>query len=228
MSVCGDAGQELGPQRIGTGEADLLLAFDMMAAADPDALKTLGAARSTLIANTAVAPAASFQFAASEAGLPDRAAILDRFAGRVATDRSHMIDGTQIARTTCGDTIAINMLMVGYAYQLGQLALSAEAIERAIDLNGVAVDFNTRAFRVGRLVAVDPSFTDALSDDSSTTDDLGDDLDFHAGLVADYQNAAWADRYRRAISRLADAEAAEGVSGLDRRRNPRPLAPDAL
>lgn len=214
----GEAGQELGPQRIGTGEADLLLAFDMMAAADPDALKTLGAARSTLIANSAIAPAASFQFAASEAGLPDRAAILDRFAGRVGAGCSHMIDGTRIAKATCGDTIAINMLMVGYAFQLGRLALSAEAIERAIDLNGVAVDFNTRAFRVGRLVAADPSFTETLTGDSSAVvglgDGLGDGLEFHAGLVAAYQNAAWEDRYRRAISRLADAEAAKGVSGL--------------
>ncbi|MEZ5722161.1 MAG: DUF6537 domain-containing protein [Paracoccaceae bacterium] len=39
-------------------------------------------------------------------------------------------------------------------------------------------------------------------------------LEEHAGLVAAYQNDAWAARYRSAMARLAAAEAATGVSGL--------------
>ncbi len=210
----GEADAELGPQRIGQGEADLMLAFDMMAAADPQALKTLGAGRSVLVGNSAVAPGAAFQFAASEAGLPDRGEIFDRLEGRLGTGRSHLIDGTSIARAACGDTIAINMMMVGYAFQIGQLALSAAAIERAIELNNVAVEFNTRAFRVGRLVAVDPSFQASLTGEALPADAPADGVDFHAGLIADYQDAAWADRYRRAIARLQDAQAARQLSGL--------------
>ena len=210
----GAAGEELGPQRIGTGAANLMLAFDMMAAADPQALKTLSAEHSVLIGNSAVFPGAAFQFAASEAGLPDPGAILDQLVGRVGMGRSHLIDGTEIARASSGDTLAINMVMVGYAYQLGQLALSADAIERAIELNGVAVDFNKRAFRIGRLVAIDPSFTPALIGDEATADHPSDPFAYHAYLITDYQDAAWADRYRRAISRLAAAEPAKGVAGL--------------
>ena len=208
----GAAGAELGPQRIGAGEADLVLAFDMMAAADAQALKTLDPARSTLIGNSAVAPGAAFQFAASEAGLPDGAAILDRLLARTGPGRSHLIDGTRLALAASGDTIAINMMMVGYALQLGAIGLSAEAIERAIELNGVAVEFNRRAFRVGRLSAVDPGFAAGLIGGETGVAALG--LEEHAGLVAAYQNDAWAARYRGAMARLAEAEAARGVTGL--------------
>jgi len=208
-----DADQELGPQRLGAGEADLVLAFDMMAAADPQAMKTLEAGRSILIGNAAVAPGAAFQFAASEAGLPDRTAILDRLAARAGPGQSHMIDGTRIAKAACGDTIAINMMMVGYAFQLGALALSADAIERAIELNGVAVAFNLRAFRVGRLAALDPGFSAEMTGEATQAHGAGDTA-FHAGLVAAYHDARWAERYTRTLARLTDAEARAGVTGL--------------
>ncbi|MCB1338263.1 MAG: 2-oxoacid:acceptor oxidoreductase family protein, partial [Maritimibacter sp.] len=201
----GDPGDELGPQRLGGGEADLMLAFDMMAAADPQALKTLGAGRSTLIGNSAIAPGAAFQFAASETGLPDDALIRDRLIARVGPDNSHLIDGTRLARAACGDTIAINLLVVGYAYQLGQLALSPEAIERAIALNGVAVDFNIRAFRIGRLVAADPGLVAELTEDKTQAQGVALDLDDHAKLVADYQDNAWGQRFLSAIGKLAAA-----------------------
>jgi indolepyruvate ferredoxin oxidoreductase len=55
-----------------------------------------------------------------------------------------------------GDSIATNMMMMGYAYQKGLLPLSAKAIEQAIEVNGVAIKMNTEAFRLGRLAA-DPA-----------------------------------------------------------------------
>ena len=48
-----------------------------------------------------------------------------------------------------GDSIATNLFMLGYALQKGLVPLSRAAIERAIELNGVAVEFNKRAFALG-------------------------------------------------------------------------------
>ena len=62
---------------------------------------------------------------------------------------SAFIDFTKPAETLLGDAIATNMMMMGYAYQKGLLPLSAEAIEQAIEVNGVAVKMNTQAFRLG-------------------------------------------------------------------------------
>ena len=48
-----------------------------------------------------------------------------------------------------GDSIATNMFMLGYAYQKGWVPLAGESLERAIELNGVAVEFNQQALRLG-------------------------------------------------------------------------------
>ncbi len=54
-----------------------------------------------------------------------------------------------------GNTVGANIFLVGYAYQLGAMPLSAASIEEAIELNGEAVDMNKAAFRWGRRAAVD-------------------------------------------------------------------------
>ena len=71
-------------------------------------------------------------------------------AGR---DKAHFIDATRIATALFGQSIAANMFLVGYAYQLGALPLSAAAIEQAIELNGEAVAMNKAAFHWGRRAA---------------------------------------------------------------------------
>ena len=73
-------------------------------------------------------------------------------AGR---DHTHFIDATRIATALFGQSLGANMFLVGYAYQLGALPLSAAAIERAIELNGEAVAMNKAAFHWGRRAAVD-------------------------------------------------------------------------
>ena len=55
-----------------------------------------------------------------------------------------------------GDSIATNMFMLGYALQKGWVPVSGAAVEKAIELNGVAVEFNLKSFVWGRRAAVDP------------------------------------------------------------------------
>src|SRR4029077_879429 len=82
-------------------------------------------------------------------------------AGATGPDNSEFFDATRLATGLFGDSIASNLFMLGYAYQRGGIPLSAEAIERAITLNGVAVEFNQRAFGWGRRAAADPALVDA-------------------------------------------------------------------
>ena len=49
-----------------------------------------------------------------------------------------------------------NVIMLGAAYQHGCLPVSASAIERALQLNGAAVDVNLAAFAWGRAAAAAP------------------------------------------------------------------------
>ena len=54
-----------------------------------------------------------------------------------------------------GDAIATNLFMLGYAWQQGLVPVSFEALMRAIELNGAAVEMNKKAFAWGRLAAHD-------------------------------------------------------------------------
>jgi indolepyruvate ferredoxin oxidoreductase len=82
---------------------------------------------------------------------------------------SSFLDFTKPAETLLGDSIATNMMMMGYAYQKGLLPLTAAAIEQAIEVNGVAIKMNTQAFRLGRLAAADPArLTDMMKDRDET------------------------------------------------------------
>ena len=65
---------------------------------------------------------------------------------------ARFLDAAALAMEWFGDEQYANMILVGAAYQAGALPVSAEAIEHAIRLNGVAVDANIRAFRAGRMV----------------------------------------------------------------------------
>jgi len=49
-----------------------------------------------------------------------------------------------------GDSIATNLFMLGYTVQKGLVPLGLAAIERAIELNGVAVENSKRTFNWGR------------------------------------------------------------------------------
>ena len=84
------------------------------------------------------------------------------------------------------------------------MPLSAEAILEAIRLNGVAVEQNIQAFRWGRLLAVNEAPIAALAEKlikpiagEMLSRDLDDAIIRRERFLADYQDAAYAERYRR-------------------------------
>ena len=154
----------------------------------------------------------------------DRAAqARDRGRGRRASTR-HFVDATRLATALFGKSIGANMFMVGFAYQLGALPLSAEAIEQAIELNGEAVAMNNAAFRWGRRAALDPAAVEALAKPAPAarrrTARLSQSFDEmvarRVAFLTAYQNAAYAARYRALVEQAKAAEAAKapGKCGL--------------
>ena len=73
------------------------------------------------------------------------------------------MDATQLATALMGDAIATNLFILGYAWQKGLVPLMRDSIERAIELNGVGVTMNKRAFAWGRLAAHDPAAVEAAA-----------------------------------------------------------------
>jgi hypothetical protein len=56
--------------------------------------------------------------------------------------------------TLMGDSIYVNPMILGYAWQKGWLPLAHESLMRAIELNAVAIENNKTAFEWGRQAAV--------------------------------------------------------------------------
>ena len=62
---------------------------------------------------------------------------------------AEFLDATKLATGLMGDSIATNLFMVGFAYQRGLLPVGEQAILRAIELNGTAIESNKQSFRLG-------------------------------------------------------------------------------
>src|SRR5262249_32973160 len=135
--------------------------------------------------------------------------------GAAGRDHTHFVNASRLATALLGQTLGANMFLLGYAYQIGALPLSAAAVERALELNGEAVPMNIAAFRWGRRAARDldaavetpvaPPAPDPALRLSQSFDEM---VAPRVAFLADYQNAAYAARYRAWVDKARAAEAA--------------------
>ena len=204
-----DRNADIGAQHIATGEADLLLGFDMVASVGGDAFTSLSE-KTQIVGNSRVSNTVIFQFNPDDK--VDNSLLEGKLIERVGHDHLHLVDASSLALKLCGDTIASNMFMVGFACQNGLLPLSVEAVERAIELNGTAVAFNLNAFRLGRVAAHDIDKLIALVEPSSASATLpqtADEIIAHrVQHLTGYQNAEYAQRYQTLVERVRGAERA--------------------
>src|SRR5205809_70615 len=196
--------------RIVTGTADLVLAADEVVAAAKDTITLCEASRTVGVINIHVIPTADF--------------ILNRDFNFQSRKVNHVLetelrkdssfyDFTKPAEALLGDSIATNIMMLGYAYQKGLLPLSAKAILQAIEVNGVSIKMNTQAFQLGRLAAADPAKLAALmkghdevvAPKTLEAMSLDEVIAHRSAHLAEYQNAALAERYRGLVKRVRDA-----------------------
>jgi indolepyruvate ferredoxin oxidoreductase len=185
--------------RIGMGKADLLLSADMVVAQGRTARPLLGADRTVAVLNADLQPTA--QFVQDPSTRYDREGMLESV--RRACREVVMLPGVQAVEESLGDLIYLNVWLLGVAFQKGLLPLSAEAINRALELNGAQVERNKAAFALGRQAALQPPAP--VTPEAETFDGLV------ARRVADltgYQNARYAADYAGFVTRVRQAEAA--------------------
>jgi len=205
--------EALNQARIDTQQADAMLACDAVVAASDDALQSVRHGRTRIVVSRHVLPVAA-QVSDPDAPLPVPA-LLDKLAAAAGEDRLSVCDAHAIAERALGDTMATNIVMLGYAWQQGVVPLSRAAIEQALELNGVAVESNLRAFRIGRLAAHDTRALEAVLG-GSAGGAIGTKVDADETLPAlvqrlsaelvDYHGAAHAVRLRRLVDAVAATE----------------------
>jgi indolepyruvate ferredoxin oxidoreductase len=208
--------------RIDTQQADVLLACDMVVGASADALATVKAGRTVIVANTHELPTAAFVRQPDASLQPD--ALLAKMQHAVGghAELINSIDAQDIAQRLMGDTMPSNIIMLGACWQRGLVPLSLDALMRAIELNGVAVENNKTAFALGRLAIAAPEALQRLAGNSATPVQFFnfDQLDGEQGLIARrkafltlYQDRAYAERYEQLVQRVRAAETALGEAG---------------
>jgi len=195
--------------RVPMGQADLLLAGDMVTALDRETAGRIGKNVTRAIVNSHVSPTGSNVL--DPGTMLDATRLKNGISAAVGDIEPMFINATRLSEKLAGDTITANMLLLGYAWQAGTIPISAEAINQAIHLNGAGSDTNTRCFTYGRLAGHNPALMQeltgigkpAMSENEKTLDEL---ITVHEQYLVDYQNTRYAKRYRSLVDRAREAE----------------------
>jgi len=214
VRICDDP-EAIHAVRVATGEADAVIGGDVIVTASPDALTRMQSGRTRVVVNCAETPTADFT------RNPDWQFPLARMQSvvgeTVGAGAAHFVDASDLALRLLGDSIASNLFLLGYAWQQGMVPVSWDAIDRAIELNGTAVTMSRAAFLWGRRAAHDPAAVAAYARPKlavSPAPTFAEVIAKRMSFLTEYQDAAYAERYRTQVEKVRAAEAALNSSQL--------------
>ena len=201
---------DLANVRIGPGSANLILGCDIVVATSVTALSRAERGLTRAVVNADLLPTASFVI---DPDIDFQAGTMrEALNEAVSAADLDILDANGLATALMGDSIATNSFMLGFAFQRGAIPLSLEAIMKAIDLNGAAIDMNKLAFSWGRLAAHDlqrvisaARFKNSGAQPAKRT--LDESIAFRASFLTDYQDEAYSKRYLSEVERVRAAEA---------------------
>jgi indolepyruvate ferredoxin oxidoreductase len=201
---------QIGTARVPGASADVVLGCDLLTLSSHEPESVIGAKTSLFVNTHEIMPG---DFARHRDLSYPTAAIRRRLAEVANPDSVTFLDATALSEEQLGDSIYSNILLLGFAYQRGKIPLSAEAIERAFELNGVQVELNKLAFRAGRKAALHEHLIDEAPAGAQRT--IGDIVSERSEFLTDYQNAAYARDYQAFVETVRAAESAR-VPGSDK------------
>ena len=206
IKVSGSADQ-LTSTRIANGEADTLIGADVIVSAGDEVLATLVPGKSRGVVSTHLTPTADFSRD------PNWNIDETMLIGRLDTALENnllKIDSIVLAERLLGDAVYANTLLLGAAWQMGGVPVSYEAIMRALELNGVAIEMNKVAFELGRYANHDLEGVLSLIQDTSIEESVSETLDEQierrSKFLIEHSNEALADKYLALVSRVRDKE----------------------
>ncbi len=216
---------------LGQGEADLVVGFDLVVAASDRTLAAAEQGRTVFVASASPTPTGEM-IGRSDVLYPAQDDLEERVAGFSRPELNRYVDAGALTRSLLGDGATANVFLLGVAVQAGLLPVDRASIERAIDLNGVAVDANLAAFEWGRRWAHDRSRVEAIAGRGQDTtvdlgrvavpalpsslaaqlngldvaDELADRIGFLAADLVGYQDEAYARAFLEFVASMAAAE----------------------
>ncbi|MEH6545866.1 MAG: indolepyruvate ferredoxin oxidoreductase family protein [Sneathiella sp.] len=197
--------------RIPAGRADLLIGCDMVVSGSYDSLAKLDVGVAHAVINAHPAPTMDFTLN-PDAPFPVQDT-LDHIRHAVGDNACFIVNASDIATTLMGDSIATNLFMLGYAFQKGFVPVSEDALLRAIELNGVAVEANKKAFAWGRVMSHDPDRVLAEVEELKgpviqevPAEDLDEIISRREKFLIGYQNKRYAAKFSKLVTAIRAKE----------------------
>ncbi|WP_422802390.1 indolepyruvate ferredoxin oxidoreductase family protein [Telluria beijingensis] len=206
--------------RIDLRQADAVFACDLVVAAMPDSLSVMREGHTVVVANDREIPTADFT--RERDATINKEGLLEKLGMAAGADRLRRLDAHETAARFLGDPIGGNILLMGYAWQAGLVPVGLPALMRAIELNGVAIDMNKRAFTLGRLAAADMGALEKLDRTGvkvvqfTPPKSLADTVALRSAFLAKYQDTAYAARYEQAVAAVERRESELDAGGARR------------
>ncbi len=149
---------------IGEGEANAILAFDLLVGADVKTLSVAsginGEGGTRFIGSTTPTPTGAM-IGHPETEYPTIDQLINRIGDSTGETDNRFVDAGAITEGLLGNRASSNVFMLGVAIQAGMIPVTPEALKQAIELNGVAVQANKEAFGWGRRWALNPAEVEA-------------------------------------------------------------------
>lgn len=196
--------------RIPVEQASLVIVCDQIVGNSRDVMSAIAPGKTCVIANADVL--ITGEFTQNRNAIADSSLLARRLEQHAGADRFIAYPFVRLAEALLGDAIASNLMMLGAAYQKGWVDVDLPALEAAVGLNGVAIDFNLAAFAWGRQLVVDPT---SVLESAGLTEPVAQTLDDmvaeRTAFLTEYQNAEYADRYLDRIDNVRAAETRLGT-----------------
>ena len=194
--------------RLGSGQADVIVAFDLLVAASAAGLEVADPTRTMVVGSTSPTPTGAM-VADPNIDMPATSELLERVAAVTLDGRRHWADVASLVTALCGSAVTANVFVVGMAVQAGALPIMPASVEAAIELNGVAVAQNLAAFRWGRAMICDPAIVTAAAAQGTAG---SADLDVSTSTVTG-ADIAPPERLAARIDELTDGLASGATAG---------------
>jgi indolepyruvate ferredoxin oxidoreductase len=186
------------PAKVNAANADLILGFDLMGVVHPNNLGTACAGRTVAIVNTDMAP--TIDTIRNRAPISGPEKMLELVTSVTNRGRNIFLDANRLAEGLFGSHMAVNMFMMGVAFQGGLIPISVESMEKAVELNGVDIERNLLIFSWGRKYYEDAAWVESFLKSETKTKPPIDRVQ----ELTEYQNAAYAQEYIAFLDTIAE------------------------
>jgi indolepyruvate ferredoxin oxidoreductase len=208
---------EIRTTRVSMAAADLIIGCDPIVSASKETTVRMRAGRTHVALNSNSTPTAAFVKNSNWQNPADQC--VAEITAQVGVSGVGAFDADALAKQLMGDTIYVNPMLLGYAWQKGWVPLHRESLVRAIELNDVQVKNNLAAFEWGRhaahqLDALMQTLQPVQVIQFKKRESLDDLIADRMNRLTDYQDTAYAELYQSIVGRVQTTEASLGKTLL--------------